>query len=69
VKGFVDFMKIKEEKRKPLEEEHKTTISEKERHKGKIDKNENKSRAAAGKARTKKAGHEAVSDQKSHEYH
>ena len=47
----------------------KTTITEKERHKGKMDKAQNKERAAAGKARAKKAGHEAVSDQKSHEYH
>jgi hypothetical protein len=47
----------------------RTTITEKERHKGKMDKARNKERAAAGKARAKKAGHEAVSDQKSHEYH
>jgi hypothetical protein len=47
----------------------KTTISEKERHKGKLDQAENKARATAGKARSKNQGHEAVSDQKSHEYH
>jgi hypothetical protein len=47
----------------------KTTVSEKERHKGKLDKADNKTRSTAGKARAKKAGHEAVSDQKSHEYH
>jgi len=47
----------------------KTIITEKERHKGKIDKDQNKARATAGRARTKKEGHEAVSDQKSHEYH
>jgi hypothetical protein len=69
VKYFGDFMNIKEKKSKVLEKADKTTISEKERHKGKMDKDENKARGAAGKARTKKAGHEAVSDQKSHEYH
>ena len=47
----------------------KAAITEKERFKGKIDKARNKARAAAVKARTQKAGHEAVSDQKSHEYH
>jgi len=46
-----------------------TTMSEKERHKGKMNKAENKARATAGKARRKNQGHEAVSDQKSHEYH
>jgi hypothetical protein len=47
----------------------KTVISERERHKGKMDKAENKARATAGKARSKNQGHEPVSDQKSHEYH
>jgi len=56
-------------KSKIPEEADKTTISEKERHKGKLDKAENKARSKAGKARSKNQGHEAVSDQKSHEYH
>ena len=47
----------------------KTAISERERHKGKMDNAENKARATAGKARSKNQGHEPVSDQKSHEYH
>jgi hypothetical protein len=51
------------------EKAKKTAISERERHKGKMDKAENKARATAGKARSKKQGHEPVSDQKSHEYH
>ena len=42
---------------------------EKERLKGKMDKAQNKARATAGKARRKNQGHEAVSDQKSHEFH
>jgi len=50
-------------------EADETTMSEKERHKGKMNKAENKARATSGKARRKKQGHEAVSDQKSHEYH
>ena len=50
-------------------EADKTTMSEKERHKGKMDKAENKTRATAAKARRKNQGHEAVSDQKSHEFH
>ena len=37
--------------------------------KGKVNKAENKARSAKGKARSKNQGHEAVSDQKSHEYH
>lgn len=45
------------------------TISEKERHKGKMDKAESKYQGVKGKGRSKKAGHEAVSDQKSHEFH
>jgi hypothetical protein len=56
-------------KSKIPEEADKAIISEKERHKGKLDKAENKARATAGKARSKNQGHEAVSDQKSHEYH
>ena len=59
-------MNTEKRKKKPSEQADKRTISEKERHR---DKAENKARAAAGKARSKKAGHEAVSDQKSHEYH
>jgi hypothetical protein len=55
-----------ERKSKATEKAGKTTISEKERHR---DKAQNKARAATGRARSKKAGHEAVSDQKSHEYH
>ena len=62
---------MNEEKKmsKPSEKSDKTTITEKERYKGKLDKAQNKERATAGKARAKKAGHEPVSDQKSHEYH
>jgi hypothetical protein len=56
-------------KSKIPEKEDKTTISENERHKGKMNKAENKAQATVIKARSKKAGHEAVSDQKSHEYH
>jgi hypothetical protein len=52
-----------------LEKADKATMSERERHKGKMDKAENKSRLTAAKARSKNQGHEAVSDQKSHEYH
>jgi uncharacterized protein YjbJ (UPF0337 family) len=52
-----------------VSEEGKATVTEKQRFKGKMDKTENKARAAAGKARRKKQGHEAVSDQKSHEFH
>jgi len=58
-----------EEKKSKAPETEKTTISEKKRHKGKMNKAENRARVAAGKARTRKAGREAVSDQKSHEYH
>jgi hypothetical protein len=54
---------------KILEKESKTPMSERERHKGKIDKAENEARATEGKARSKNQGHEPVSDQKSHEYH
>ena len=56
-------------KSKIPEKAEKTTISERERHKGKMDKAENKARSIAGKARSKNQGHEPVSDQKSHEYH
>ena len=49
--------------------EDKAPVTEKERFKGKMDKAQNKARAAEGKARRKKQGHEAVSDQKSHEFH
>lgn len=58
-----------EKKSKAPKEVGKAQISEKERHKGRLDKAENRARVAAGKDRKQKAGHEAVSDQKSHEYH
>ena len=61
--------KADQTKSKIPQEADKPTISEKERHKGKLDKAENKARATTGKARSKNQGHEAVSDQKSHEYH
>ncbi len=61
--------KAEQAKSKIPEEADKTIISERERHKGKLDKAENKARSKAGKARSKNQGHEAVSDQKSHEYH
>jgi hypothetical protein len=56
-------------KSKSSTETNKTIISKRERHKGKMDKAENKARGTAGKARSKNQGHEAVSDPKSHEYH
>ena len=56
-------------KSKIPEKANKTVMSERERHKGKMDKAENKARSTAGKARSKNQGHEPVSDQKSHEYH
>jgi hypothetical protein len=62
-------MNTKEKKGNISNKTDETTVNEKERHKGKMDKADNKARATAGKARSKKAGHEAVSDQKSHEYH
>ncbi len=62
-------MNVEKKESKISEKTDKTTITEKERYKGKLDKARNKARAVAGKARAKKAGHEAVSDQKSHEYH
>jgi len=62
-------MNTEEEKSNISEKADKTTVNEKERHKGKMDKADNKARAITGKARAKNAGHEAVSDQKSHEYH
>ena len=61
--------KINQIKSKDLKETDKTAIGERERHKGKMKKAENKGQATIIKARTKKQGHEAVSDQKSHEYH
>jgi len=62
---------MNEEKKnsKTSEKADKTNITERERHKGKLDKARNKARVVEGKTRAKKAGHEAVSDQKSHEYH
>jgi hypothetical protein len=62
-------MNAQEKKKTPPKKADKNKISEKERYKGKMDKHEKKVRATAGKARSKKAGHEAVSDQKSHEFH
>ena len=62
-------MNTKEKKSNIPEETDKKTVDEKERHKGKMDKADNKTRVTVGKARAKNAGHEAVSDQKSHEYH
>ena len=61
--------KAEKAKSKIPEEADKATLTEKERFKGKMDKAENKARAAAGKARRRKQGREAVSDQKSHEFH
>ena len=54
---------------KVSKEKDKTSISERERFKGKLTKAENKAQETIIKARSKKQGHEAVSDQKSHEYH
>ena len=51
------------------EKADKTAIIERERHKSKMNKAENKAQATVIKARSKNQGHEAVSDQKSHEYH
>jgi hypothetical protein len=62
-------MNVEKKESKIPEKTDKTIIKEKERYKGKLDKARNKARTVAGKARAKKAGHEAVSDQKSHEYH
>jgi hypothetical protein len=59
-------MNTEEKKSKTPTEAGRISISEKKRHR---DKAENKARATAGKARSRKAGSEAVSDQKSHEYH
>jgi len=67
--NYGDFMIDEKNKSGTSEKVDKKTLTEKERHKGKMDKAENKARAIAGKARAKKAGHEPVSDQKSHEYH
>jgi hypothetical protein len=52
-----------------ISRKHKTTPTEQQRFKGRLDKAQNKAREAARKDRRKKQGHEAVSDQKSHEYH
>jgi hypothetical protein len=62
-------MNTEEKKNSIPEKAEKSTVNEKERHKGKVDKADNKARVKAGKARAKNAGHEEVSDQKSHEYH
>ncbi len=63
-------MSTKEEKNLTSKEPaDKETVNEKQRHKGKMDRVDNKAREIAGKARRRKAGHEPVSDQKSHEYH
>ena len=62
-------MNTTEKKTKSSEGTDKITVDEKQRHKGKRDKADNKTRVTSGKARAKNAGHEAVSDQKSHEYH
>jgi hypothetical protein len=61
--------KVDQAKSRIPEEAHNGTVNEKDRHKGKMDKVDNKARSSAGKARSKNQGHEAVSDQKSHEYH
>jgi hypothetical protein len=50
-------------------EKDKNAMSERERHKGKLNKAENRAQETIIKARSKNQGHEAVSDQKSHEYH
>ena len=62
-------MNTEEKKGKGPAKGNTVKISEKERHKGKMDRAESKAQAIKGKGRSKKAGHEAVSDQKSHEYH
>ncbi len=62
-------MNTKEKRSKVSEKADKTIVFERERYKGKVAKAENKARATTGKARRRKAGHEPVSDQKSHEYH
>ena len=61
--------KTEQAKSRILEQANKEITIEKERFKDKMDKARNKARTAAGKARRKNQGHEAVSDQKSHEYH
>ena len=62
-------MNTEKKKSSVPEKDNKTIISERERYKGKLDKAENKRRGNISKDRSKKAGHEAVSDQKAHEYH
>jgi hypothetical protein len=64
MKGKADQTKSNDPK-----EKDKTAISERERYKGKLSKAENKAQVTIIKARSKNQGHEAVSDQKSHEYH
>jgi len=64
MKGKADQTKSKDPK-----EKDKTDISERERYKGKLNKAENKAQETIIKSRRRKQGHEAVSDQKSHEYH
>jgi len=54
---------------KDPKEKDKIAISERQRYKGKLNKAENKAQETIIKARSKNQGHEAVSDQKSHEYH
>jgi hypothetical protein len=61
--------KADQTKSKDPKETDKTATSERERYKGKLNKAENKAQATIIKARSKNQGHEAVSDQKSHEYH
>jgi hypothetical protein len=62
-------MNTQEKKKNPPKKADKNIVNERERYKGKMDRQEKKARATAGKARSKKAGHETVSDQKSHEFH
>ncbi len=62
-------VKVDQTKSKDPKETDKTAISERERPKGKLNKAGNKAQATIIKSRRKKQGHEAVSDQKSHEYH
>ena len=62
-------MNNKEKESQTAEKAEKKPLGEKRRSKGKTGKVENKARSTVGKARARKAGQEAVSDQKSHEYH
>jgi hypothetical protein len=61
--------KADQTKSKDSKEKDKNAISERERYKGKLNKAENKVQETIIKARSKNQGHEAVSDQKSYEYH